>query len=285
MPENIICKQCGKIYPSRRKRGGRLEKFCCPECHRIWHNAYRKSEYRKTHPKIDRLNHVFKWGAWRKIINLKCQSCNKFFAHTDRTRVVCDDCKSIANKKIKIIPPIGFKYCSKCRELKELKEFRSNKKIRDGHGTACKKCTLSSINLVLRRKREKEMFLRDPKKRIDRSMKSFIYIALKNNKNGNHWESFVNFSISDLINYLEKHFKPNMTWGNYGKGKGRWSIDHVIPRSVFNYKYFNDLDFQRCWSLKNLHPLWNEENSRKSNRIDHPFQPSLQLRNYARPTL
>jgi hypothetical protein len=64
-----------------------------------------------------------------------------------------------------------------------------------------------------------------------------------------------------------------MTWGNYGQ----WHVDHKIPISAFNYETPDDIDFKRCWALKNLRPMWAKENISKGAKLDKPFQPALAL--------
>lgn len=56
-----------------------------------------------------------------------------------------------------------------------------------------------------------------------------------------------------------------------------WHIDHKIPKSAFNFETPEDIDFKRCWALKNLQPLWAAENIKKHDRVDKPFQPSLAI--------
>lgn len=53
-----------------------------------------------------------------------------------------------------------------------------------------------------------------------------------------------------------------MSWDNYGE----WHIDHKIPDCKFNYISVNDKEFQKCWALKNLQPLWAIENLRKGSK-------------------
>ena len=43
----------------------------------------------------------------------------------------------------------------------------------------------------------------------------------------------------------------------------------------FTYETPEDIDFKRCWALKNLQPLEAKENLRKQAKLDKPFQPSL----------
>jgi hypothetical protein len=62
-------------------------------------------------------------------------------------------------------------------------------------------------------------------------------------------------------------------WKNYGE----WHVDHKIPQSAFNFETPEDIDFKKCWALKNIQPMWAKENIIKSNRINKPFQPSLRI--------
>jgi hypothetical protein len=108
---------------------------------------------------------------------------------------------------------------------------------------------------------------------LNHRFSSALYIALRGNKSGRRWESLVGYTLDELKVHLEKHFKLGMTWDNIGE----WHIDHITPVSVFNFETPEDIDFKRCWALKNLQPLWASENLRKYNKIDKPFQPALLL--------
>lgn len=92
-------------------------------------------------------------------------------------------------------------------------------------------------------------------------------------KAGRHWETLVGYTVDQLKKHLEKRFLPGMTWENYGQ----WHIDHKTPVSVFNYECPEDVDFKKCWALKNLQPMWALDNIRKYNKLDKPFQPSLTI--------
>ncbi len=86
-------------------------------------------------------------------------------------------------------------------------------------------------------------------------------------KNGHCWEELVNFTLQDLKEYLEKLWKPGMSWDNYGKFG--WEIDHIIPISLWEFDSYNDREFKQCWALCNLQPLWVEENKKKKARIEN----------------
>lgn len=116
-----------------------------------------------------------------------------------------------------------------------------------------------------------------PKGKLDTFMSTGIHKALKGGKAGRSWEKLVGYTVSQLSTHLEEHFLPGMTWANHGRGDGKWHIDHIIPRSAFNYETSDDIDFKRCWALENLQPLWEFANLSKGAKLDKPFQPSLAI--------
>jgi len=46
---------------------------------------------------------------------------------------------------------------------------------------------------------------------------------------------------------------------------------------VFNFSSPDDLDFKRCWDLKNLRPMWGTDNIKKGAKLSKPFQPALAI--------
>ena len=112
---------------------------------------------------------------------------------------------------------------------------------------------------------EKTRKANDPIYKLINNFRTAIYQVLKENqiqKNGHYFET-LKYSPENLIEHLESKFKDNMTWGNYGK----WHVDHIKPISSFQITEIGDDEFMTCWSLKNLQPLWSDENIRKSNKI------------------
>ena len=113
-----------------------------------------------------------------------------------------------------------------------------------------------------------------PNGHLNANVSGAISASLRGNKNGRSWETLVGFTLNQLKVHLEKQFVDGMTWENYGP---EWHIDHIIPKSVFNFTIPEHIDFKRCWSLKNLQPLWAKENLVKYNKLEKPFQPSLPI--------
>lgn len=67
-----------------------------------------------------------------------------------------------------------------------------------------------------------------------------------------------------LRQYLESLWKENMTWSNYGLGRGRWVIDHIVSCDKFDLT--KPEEQRKCFHYTNLQPLWWEENAAKSNK-------------------
>lgn len=96
---------------------------------------------------------------------------------------------------------------------------------------------------------------------------SFIHlISLYRKRNGyaghkGTWE-MVGCDFDTFLAYIQSQFQDGMSLENYGNGKGKWSIDHIVP--ISNAK--NDLDFEKLNHYTNLRPMWAIENSKKGER-------------------
>ncbi len=80
------------------------------------------------------------------------------------------------------------------------------------------------------------------------------------------WESIVGYTATELKAHIERQFSAGMTWDNYGRGIGKWQIDHIIPVSKFSYNCQSDEEFLACWAMHNLRPLWATENRAKADQ-------------------
>ena len=67
------------------------------------------------------------------------------------------------------------------------------------------------------------------------------------------------FSPLQLRNHLESQFVEGMSWDNMGE----WHIDHIRPIASFTFDSVNDPEFEACWALENLQPLWATDNLSK----------------------
>lgn len=194
------------------------------------------------------------------------------------------------------------KKCTKCEQIKEVSFFYAdNRPRKNGNYMArCKLCQNKAtkkywdenpgaanaymisfrINSPEKFKKAQDRYRNKVKSsgkgKLRYSISSSICHSLqKGAKSGRSWESLVGYSIEDLRKHLEKQFSTGMSWNNYGRIG--WTIDHKVPVSVFNFQTPEDIDFKKCWALKNLIPMWYRDNIKKGDRLDMPFQPSLAI--------
>lgn len=72
------------------------------------------------------------------------------------------------------------------------------------------------------------------------------------------FELFFGCSFDKFRDHIESLWEPGMTWQNYGREKGYWNIDHILPLDGVN-----DTDKNH---YTNLQPMWLEDNARKGNK-------------------
>lgn len=105
----------------------------------------------------------------------------------------------------------------------------------------------------------------NPQHKINRNIgRGMNHTLREGKKKGRHWELLVPYTLSQLTNHLEKLFTPEMSWDNYGS---YWHIDHIFPKSKFNFICPDDEEFKKCWDLSNLQPLEKVANLKKHNKI------------------
>jgi len=73
-------------------------------------------------------------------------------------------------------------------------------------------------------------------------------------------------SISEFMAHLQSQFQPGMTFDNYGRGLGKWNLDHIRPCASFNL--LDPEQQKECFNWKNLRPLWHQENNSKKSFHD-----------------
>ena len=116
----------------------------------------------------------------------------------------------------------------------------------------------------IKRDYERNRKASDPLYKLITNFRTAIWTVLKesNVDKYGHYFDILQYTPEELINHLEKQFKDDMTWENYGV----WHVDHKLPITSFDIQEMGDEEFMRCWRLDNLQPLWGEENIRKSNK-------------------
>lgn len=73
---------------------------------------------------------------------------------------------------------------------------------------------------------------------------------------------YLGISPLEIRSYIESLWLPSMSWDNYGRGSGRWNIDHIIPCNQFDLS--KEENRKICFNYKNLQPLWSIDNQKKT---------------------
>jgi hypothetical protein len=118
--------------------------------------------------------------------------------------------------------------------------------------------------------------------KLEKKLEDFVKEKRKGqSKGGLSFLKFVNYTMSQLKEYLEVQFESWMTWENWGiynknswkdndQSTWTWQIDHIIPQSDLPYISMTDDNFKKCWALSNLRPLSAKQNIFDgSSRIRH----------------
>lgn len=207
-------------------------------------------------------------------IDMACEDCGALFTRTAPLRTRCDDCRDVHRKS----QALAFSRLSYQRHPKRIRNpderraasQRYNAKHRSKVIAASRKYNDANRDDINRKSRErnrtakrKDYMLKwdreyrsQPKQRLDQRMKTAVAVALKGGKAGRSWETLLGFTLNELMAHIERQFMPGMSWDNMGE----WHIDHIVPKSSFEYSTAEDADFRAAWALTNLRPLWALEN-------------------------
>ena len=201
-----------------------------------------------------------------KVININYNSISKWCK--------LNNLKSLAKPKIRT-----SKFCKKCNLTKPINEFFH--RVKNGldryeNCLICQKQVKNKRNRIYQSKRLKTDIVYKLNQNISNKLREIQKDCSK--------KVFLNYTIKELKDHLESLFEFWMTWENYGiydvktwndndPSTWKWQIDHIIPKSTFNYKSVNDDSFKACWSLSNLRPYSAKLNIIEgSNRIRHKNQ-------------
>jgi hypothetical protein len=116
---------------------------------------------------------------------------------------------------------------------------------------------------AIARERVRGYYKNNPQFKLKEYLRNRVREVLKEQKTIKSKSTFelIGCSPKKLRNHIEKLFKKNMSWDNYGK----WHVDHIVPCSRFNLVDKNQQKI--CFNYKNLQPMWAKENISKSNKI------------------
>lgn len=146
---------------------------------------------------------------------------------------------------------------------------KESKKVYNKLYREANKERINRSRIKYNREHRKIRYHTDHNYRLITNLRSTVRRVLKENKIGKRTKDFIDYNMQELKNHLESLWQEGMSWENYNYYG--WHMDHIRPISSFNF--FNEdgsiyvEEVKKCMSLKNLQPLWWEDNLRKSNKI------------------
>ena len=201
---------------------------------------------------------------------------------------------------------MNTKQCTKCREVLPIDMFhRARNGCRFGRVAKCKGCVkayedsrkhLKSDYDKLYRKNNRDHLRIVHRAWRDRNQDKVNTYSRKtpqsimaNNLRGRirHWVlgekvnketlsvDLTGATLTQLRKHLESTFKQGMSWDNYGKGIGKWCIDHIDPMN--NYDLTDPAQARKVCHYTNMQALWFDENGNKGHTHTEPEKDFIPL--------
>jgi hypothetical protein len=162
------------------------------------------------------------------------------------------------------------KKCNKCDVEKQLGEYQWRNDT-GKYRNECKSCCQTRINAYRRENEEyklryneyrKKRRLQDTQFAIMDRLRARIRKMLKA-KDGTKYDTTVKLlgcSMEDFKKHLISKFYSDMSWESKN-----FVLDHIIPCSWFDLS--NHIHQKICFNYKNIQPLTEEDNSKKSDKV------------------
>jgi hypothetical protein len=102
----------------------------------------------------------------------------------------------------------------------------------------------------------------DPRFKLSLLLRNRVNSAIKRGSKAGSGVRDLGCSVEELKSHLESKFQSGMTWENWGTGKRKWNIDHIMPLAAFNLA--NRQHVLLACHYMNLRPMWSSDNLSKN---------------------
>lgn len=211
---------------------------------------YKKEHYKKNKESLKEKGLIYRQKNKEKIINYRKEYYQK---NKEKLSLIQKE-NNIKNKNKLNQYKKEYYQKNKVKLLQKHKEYtiKNKKKIREYQYLWAK-----------------NKFKQDPYFKLRENI--FYKIRRLINNDNNAWEKHLGFTIEELKHHLESKFEYWMNWDNHGKylvsqwkeddkSTWTWHIDHITPKSLFDYTSIEDESFKKCWALNNLRPYSAKQN-------------------------
>jgi hypothetical protein len=198
-----------------------------------------------------------KYGRkWREINRDKLKQYRMEYNIRNKSRIFERDRLYRIINKIKI-KERNNRNAVRNREVSRQWRQRNRDKIRNYRSKYNEK------NKFNERKYRQNKYISDVEYRIKHNLGCRLRVALNKNRKADRTIKLIGCTIHELKEYIEKQFKPGMSWSNYGLHG--WHIDHIVPCDVFDL--LKEEEQKKCFHYTNLQPLSCKDNLCKSNKL------------------
>ena len=152
------------------------------------------------------------------------------------------------------------KSCNNKRHYQKYKKYYVAKSVTRRNNPALKE-ELREYNTDWTRKRRGNHI----ETRIKGNLRNRLRDAIKGRRKSATTIKLLGCCWEDYKLYIESKWLTGMTWENYGRGKGKWNIDHIKPLSHFDLE--KPEEQSKAFHYLNTQPLWEIDNFRKGDRV------------------
>lgn len=105
-------------------------------------------------------------------------------------------------------------------------------------------------------------------------LKRGVYRCMGSKASYSNWSDYLGYTIDELRVHIEKQFTYGMSWDN----RHEWHIDHIVPICAFVIESVDSEEFKVCFGLRNLRPIWPDDNREKYWSVDRIFNKKNKIK-------
>jgi hypothetical protein len=110
----------------------------------------------------------------------------------------------------------------------------------------------------------------DPAYRLLRALRVRLCAAVRGTYRSGSAVRDLGMPVAEFKARLEAQFLPGMAWENWGKGEGKWQIDHFFPLAAADLS--DRAQLLAVCNYRNLQPLWFADNVAKGDSVSPEAQ-------------
>ena len=249
-----ICAKCGLEQPLDNfgwyvARGKRRQRVRCRTCERLYFTEYRVRN-------ADRIK-ARKKRSYEHNKAAVLEQQRQYRARTDSEQKRASQREYRNKNKVRIAESKKIWATSNAAWVKS----QQRQKYLANRDAILSQCRAYRLRNPQKRKEEYQRCRFDLQWRLRSGLRTRLNRAIRSDYKAGSAIRDLGCSIEEFKAYLESQFQPGMTWNNWGRGKGNWGIDHIMPLAAFDLQ--NRQHFLLAAYYLNMQPLWCEDNSSK----------------------